>query len=194
MENKLDEKLINHILESLKKDYEVWNCYREDSVKACLYFSIRNYFLEENKKIEEIENKIFVYPEVRNFLYKKEDEKTHKQRFDLVITKWYLENYSKKETNIYWYEWIFDIIEIKYINWKKSQILESLKTDFDKLAKLDESKEIWKSLFFIFEHKSENLDELKKEINENFKNNKIKIFWLFVDLGNSYKIDFFKNW
>lgn len=71
MENKLDEKLINHILESLKKDYEVWNCYREDSVKACLYFSIRNYFFKKNEKLKKLENKIFVYPEVRNFLYKK---------------------------------------------------------------------------------------------------------------------------
>ena len=54
MENKLDEKLVNHILESLKKDYEVWNCYREDSVKACLYFSIRSYFLEEKRKNKKI--------------------------------------------------------------------------------------------------------------------------------------------
>lgn len=205
MENKLDKKLINHILESLKKDYEVWNCYREDSVKACLYFSIRNYFLKENEKIEKIENKIFVYPEIRNFLDTWKNEKSHKERFDLVITKWFLENLNKKETKIKWYKWLTDIIEIKYINWTEKQILDSLKNDFYKLAKLDnrKAKNISKNLFFIYEYNKQNakyIEDLKMKINNIWKNKKnkenieIKIFWLFVDLGDSYKIETFENW
>lgn len=202
MENKLDEKLINHILESLKKDYEVWNCYREDSVKSCLYFSIRKYFLEENEKIEELESKIFVYPEVRN---------NDKKRFDLVISNNQFINWD--DNKIYWFnEFDKDIIEIKYIKWTENQIINSLENDFKKLLEVEENNIKSKNIFFIYEYYKRDKDyveNVKKKIleiwdNENFiekiKNSEIKIniFWLFIDLPDTelkknLEIDFFKN-
>lgn len=77
----MENTLIIKILKNLKKDYLLWNCYREDSVKTCLYFHIRKHFLKKNKKRE-----IFIFPEIRNFLYKKENEPKYKERFDLIIS------------------------------------------------------------------------------------------------------------
>lgn len=198
----MEKELINQILSDLEKDYLVWNCYREDSVKACLYFSIKNFYLEENKQ-----KKIFIYPEVRNIW----NSAVYKKRFDLVIS-------NKKFTNWdYTIDWFFeankDIIEIKYIKWNEKQITDSLDNDFSKLLEVEENKIKSKNIFFIYEHYKRNEDYVKnvkkailkiwekEEYIEKIKNSKIKIniFWLFVDLGNSesnqnYKIDFFKSW
>ncbi len=191
----MKDSLIKKFLKNLKKDYLLWNCYREDSIKACLYFHIRNHFSKQNKKRE-----IFIFPEIRNFLYKKENETKYKERFDLVISSYFLENCVENEediknkTDIDWYDSIKEIIEIKYIKWTITQIYNALKKDFNKLAILDENKNIEKNLFFIFEHNSKNIENLKNNINTNLNNIEIKIFWLFVNLDENYKVSFFKDW
>ncbi len=189
----MEKELINHILESLKEDYIVWNCYREDSVKACLYFSIKKYFLDENK-----EKKIFIYPEVRNIW----DSAVYKKRFDLVISNKKFENWN--DTIDWFFEADKDIIEIKYIKWTENQIVNSLENDFKKLLEDEEKNIKSKNIFFIYEHYKRNKEYIKNvknkilEIWENKENTKINIFWLFVDLPDTelkknLKIEFFKN-
>lgn len=59
---------------------------------------------------------------------------------------------------------------------------------------LDENKKVDKNLFFIFEHNNKDIKSLKDKINTNLNNSEIKIFWLFVNLKENYKVSFLKDW
>lgn len=179
----MDSKIIIYLLAKLKKDYLEWHIYREDTIKSCIYYHLKNYYGEQVDK--------YLYTEVRNIKkvnwLEKIDKDNWRQRFDLVISKKPLFN-GEKVTDIAWYSSIESIIEIKYILWTLYNIEKSLEIDSKKLNDIKDIESICnssKNVFFIWEHTETtnwDLRELKRFLSTK-KRSQLNIFWLLF----SYK-------
>lgn len=167
----MDSKIIIYLLAKLKKDYEEWHIYREDTIKSCIYYHLKQHYWDRTNK--------YIYTEVRNV-----NKGNWRQKFDLVISRESLHN-DENVSDIAWYDSIECIIEIKYILGTLNNIKKSLLTDIQKLDELKDIKNISRNIFFIWEHtetSNEDLEDLKIFLDEQ-KWRQLHIFWLLF----SYK-------
>ena len=157
------------IIKSIKNDYEKWLYYREDSLKAWIYYHIR-------KEIEDTEKNIYTE-------YNLKDIGSEKYFSDIVITD------GVKDNN-----WSIPVIkEIFEIKFSYSSLKRPLGEDLQKIIEISE-QEIKINFFMIYESKREidviieNIKNILLENKQVIKDN-IKIYFLISKLNKEMEKD-----